>query len=216
MYNATTNNFRLVDVGKPEMRSKMVLWIILAVVLVLLVVGPRTGMITRRGVSVRKAPGHEEATALLQRLQRKLKAFLAAAPPEDPRIQRIKASWSGTISEIDKESEREGSLAYSLNKDTIYICLRAPDGSLADDNSAMFVLLHELAHVASVSLHHTPEFWENMKYLLELADSLGFYEYVDHSEGTATLCGRVLGPSPLTCVREKTCESTLPQTKQPK
>lgn len=185
-------------------------WLKVAIVAIalLLFFWPRP-MVSKDGFSVRNDPGQAEVAELLFKLQRRLHAFLEAAPQGDPRIQRIKASWAGTIAEIDKESEERGSLAYSLNKDTIHICLRAPDGSLADENSAMFVLLHELAHVASVSLHHTPEFWENMRYLLELAESLGFYRYVDHGEGVASLCGHILGPNPLTCIKEATCRSTL-------
>jgi hypothetical protein len=166
-------------------------------------------MINRDGFQVRNDPGQQEVALLLRTLQTKLFAFLDAAPASDPRIQRIKSYWTGGISEIDKESEQDGSLAYSLNKNSIHICLRAPDGSLATENTATFVLLHELAHIASTSVHHTPEFWANFQWLVELSERLGFYRYEDHGEKNATICGHVLGPSPLTCVRNKTCSSTL-------
>ena len=175
----------------------------------LTILWPPREMVERIGVTVRDDPGQDEVAMRLRKLQEKLHAFLKRAPQQDPRIKRIRGAWAGTIAEIDRGSERDGSLAYSLNKDTIHICIRAPDGSLSDENNTIFVLLHELAHIASVSLHHTPEFWENFKFLLELAEILGFYTYVDHAEGTATMCGHVLGPSPLTCVREQTCASTL-------
>ena len=166
-------------------------------------------MVTVHGVLVKNRPGKEAVAALLQKLRERLHAFVAAAAravPDDPRIQRIRARWSGGLAEL---SDGGSSLAYSLNKDSIYVCLRAPDGSLPDPNAAMFVLLHELAHVACVSYGHTPEFWETMKYLLEVAHALGFYQYVDHGATPTTLCGHVLGPSPLTCVRDKTCTSAL-------
>lgn len=177
------------------------------VLLVIVIFAWPRRMIRRDGFQVRNDPGQQEIAQLLRALQTKLYAFLNAAPQSDPRIQRIKSYWTGGISEIDEESEREGSLAYSLDKSSIHICLRAPDGTLASENTATFVLLHELAHIASTTVHHTPEFWENMKWLVELAEKLGFYTY--HAEGTATICGHVLGPSPLECVRNNTCQSSL-------
>lgn len=162
-----------------------------------------------QGYYVNNRPGKEEVALLLQKLQHKLQAFLKAAPAQDPRFQRIREKWSGTLAEIDTDSQRDGSLAYSLNKDSIYVCLREANGSLADENTATFVLIHELAHIATHSYGHTPEFWNNMKYLLEVAETLGFYRYVHHGKTPTTLCGHQLGASPLTCVREKTCSSTL-------
>jgi hypothetical protein len=162
-----------------------------------------------QGYYVNNRPGKEEVVGLLHTLQQKLHAFLAAAPPDDPRFQRIRQKWSGTLAEIDQDSERDGSLAYSLNKDTVYVCLRSADGSLADENAATFVLIHELAHIATHTFGHTDEFWANMKYLLEHAEKMGFYRYVHHGETPTTLCGHQLGASPLTCVREKTCSSSL-------
>ena len=162
-----------------------------------------------RGYFVNDRHGKDEVAALLQKLQSNLHAFLQAAPAQDSRFQRIREKWSGTLAEIDRDSQKDGSLAYSLNKDSIHVCVRAADGSLADENTATFVLIHELAHIATQSFGHTPEFWENMKYVLEVAESLGFYRYVHHGQTPTTLCGHQLGASPLTCVREKTCASTL-------
>ena len=170
------------------------------------------GMVFVDGQYVKNAPGKEEVAAVLSSLQTRLQKFLVDAP-DDPRIQRIRQKWSGTLAEIDTRSEKQGSLAYSLNKDSIHICVRAPDGSLADKNTAMFVLIHELAHIATVSFGHTEEFWQTMKYLLELAASLGYYTYVHHGQTPTTLCGHTLGASPLTCIREKTCSSALPVKK---
>lgn len=171
--------------------------------------GPRE-MVHYKGFYVKNREGKEEVAALLARLQKRVHAFLDAAPASDPRIQRLKSRWSGTIAEIDNDAQKSGSLAYSLNKDSIFLCVRASDGSLADENTATFVLIHELAHIASPSYGHTEEFWHTMKYLLQLAEKLGFYTYVDHGQTPTMLCGHQLGSSPLTCVRAKTCASALP------
>ena len=44
-----------------------------------------------------------------------------------------------------------------------------------DVAASTYVLLHELAHVASVSIGHTAEFWNNMEYLVQKAIEAGIY-----------------------------------------
>lgn len=124
--------------------------------------------------------------------------------PNDTRLDRIKERWTGTLAETPNNADN---VAYSLGKNTIHICVREKDGRLADINTSMFVLIHELAHIATDTYGHSKQFWTNMKYLLEMADAVGVYKYVDHDEDMALLCGRVLGTNPLSCVKDKTCES---------
>lgn len=145
----------------------------------------------------------------LEELERRMVEFIAKANetmPDDERILRIRDRWNGVLSEVEDSKEN---VAYSLGKTTIHVCVREKDGTLANYNSAIFVLLHELAHVATISYGHTNLFWKNMRFLLELAEYLGYYKHTDHEEKTAMLCGRLLGPSPLTCVRSNTCKSEL-------
>jgi len=46
------------------------------------------------------------------------------------------------------------------------MCLKDENGNYYDDNSLMFVLLHELAHVICKSIGHTNEFQEIFNDLL--------------------------------------------------
>lgn len=158
---------------------------------------------------VKNLPDAHEAAEHLARLDTTVKAFLDSATqrhPDDPRLHRIRERWSGTLAETPSASEN---VAYSVGKNSIYICVREKNGGLADHNTSFFVLLHELAHVATDTYGHSKQFWKNMKYLLEMADELGVYAYVNHDEKEESLCGRVLGSNPLTCVKEKTCGSEL-------
>ena len=43
----------------------------------------------------------------------------------------------------------------------------------------MFVAFHEMAHVMSLSVGHTDEFWNNFKFILKNAIKIGVYKYVD-------------------------------------
>ena len=153
---------------------------------------------------VKNLPDADKAADHLGKLDILVKKFLASADQNDPRIKNIHSRWSGTLSETPNDA---GNVAYSLGKNSIFICVREQGGTLADINTSMFVLLHELAHVSTDSYGHTKEFWRNMKYLLDVAEELGVYTYVDHDQHAESLCGRVLGTNPLSCVKNKTCKS---------
>lgn len=164
----------------------------------------------QRNVYVRNAPGKEEVADRLADLEVILARFLVEAEkiqPGDARIRRIRERWDGTLSEI--ESIREN-VAFSIGKRSIVVCVREPKGNtLAKMNTCVFVLVHELAHIASIKYGHTPEFWTNMKFLLELAEATGIYADADHDPHDETLCGKRVGSSPISCVKKSTCESEL-------
>ena len=88
---------------------------------------------------VKNAPDAEKAADHLARLDILVKKFLASADPSDHRIQNIHARWSGTLSETPTNADN---VAYSLGKNSIFICVREKDGGLTDINTSMFVLLH--------------------------------------------------------------------------
>ena len=69
--------------------------------------------------------------------------------------------------------------AYSENKgEKLAFCVETEKengkGYLVDLNTLTYVALHELAHVMSESIGHTEEFWQNYKFLLEVAEPLMF------------------------------------------
>ena len=65
-----------------------------------------------------------------------------------------------------------------------------------DDNTIMFVIIHELAHIMTTSIGHTKEFWDNMKYLLEEANKLGLYKIIDYSNNNIEYCGMYIKSTP--------------------
>ena len=60
----------------------------------------------------------------------------------------------------------------------------------------MFVILHELGHVASISYGHEEEFKNNFSYITHLASSLGIYKPEDFSSNPKTYCGTKINTSP--------------------
>ena len=194
----------------------MYLWIALAVVLVAwLLARPgdmesvRVGGAAGRQYRVRRAPDSQAAADRLAELEDRLRRLLEGAArvvPGDRRVEAIRARWDGTLSEVQAADE----VAFSVDKASVHVCLRDAAGRLEDLNTSMFVLLHELAHVATDDYGHSPEFWDNMRFLLELAERLGLYRYEDYGAQQVTFCGQPLGASPLTCVKDRTCTPLLP------
>jgi hypothetical protein len=70
----------------------------------------------------------------------------------------------------------EGDSAYTENKNHITLCLRDPKtGSAYDENTIMYVALHELAHVVTHSQGHGDEFKANFNEILKRAADQGIY-----------------------------------------
>jgi hypothetical protein len=89
--------------------------------------------------------------------------------------------------------------AYSQNKgEKMAFCLdtEKQNGQLIDMNTLTFVALHELAHVATKSIGHTDEFWDNFKFLLQRASKIGVYSPVDYSKKPERYCGMTIDDNP--------------------
>ena len=89
--------------------------------------------------------------------------------------------------------------AYSENKgESLAFCTtKTKQGdSLIDQNTLTFVALHELAHIATKSIGHTTEFWENFKFILENAVEIGIYKPVDYKNKPKGYCGMNITDNP--------------------
>jgi len=77
--------------------------------------------------------------------------------------------------------KKDGVIGSNVNKGyEIYICL---DGD--DVNSAIYILIHELAHMTVPEYDHSIKFWENFEKLKKLCIDAGIYT----KTGTRQYCG---------------------------
>lgn len=90
--------------------------------------------------------------------------------------------------------------AYSENKgEKLAFCLdteKNNKGRLIDLNTLTFVAIHELSHVATKSVGHTPEFWANFKFLLQEAEKINIYKPIDYSKNPKKYCGMEINDNP--------------------
>ena len=110
-------------------------------------------------------------------------------------VQRLKID---NLMENDVASQYT---SYSENKgERIVLCLRDKTTApypLVDVNTVMFVTLHEMAHLMTVSSGHTQEFWTNFRRLLQDAMKAGVYTQVNYSRSPVEYWGMMSTDSPL-------------------
>jgi hypothetical protein len=110
--------------------------------------------------------------------------------PDDEDVQRLVRRMDNV--KIEESKNEEGTSSYTVNKgDLMSICVRyKPDHTQFHDNNTLwFVLMHEIAHVMSVSEGHGPEFMKNFKFVLQESEKMNIYTPVDYSNNNITYCG---------------------------
>ena len=101
---------------------------------------------------------------------------------------------------ISESSPNNNYTSYSINKgEKIVFCLRSRDykNKLEREEIMMFVAIHELAHLMTASIGHTSEFWDNMKFLLEIGHKLNIKLKSDYNNDPVSYCGTKITDSPL-------------------
>ena len=82
--------------------------------------------------------------------------------------------------------------AYSENKgQKLAFCVTKTKlgDQLIDENTLMFVAIHEMSHIATKSVGHTKEFWGNFKFLLQNAVKMGIYKPKNYKKKNMLYCG---------------------------
>lgn len=126
-----------------------------------------------------------EDPPMLKEIKRRYKIIQKGLPHEDR--WKLICNKNAIITGTDK---RSGIVGSNVNKGyEIYICI---DGE--DIESAMYVFLHELAHLTVTEYDHTQKFWDNFRDLRSICTSLGVYSPVQ----SQMYCGEKVGEKPST------------------
>jgi len=149
---------------------------------------------------VREREKMELAANLLADVTQKMKdtvLYLKEKQPQDPRTKRLVEGFNPKkISETLPTSELT---AYSENKgEKIAFCLnqRKNGSKLIDINTLTFVALHELSHIATESIGHKQDFWQNFKWILQNAKEAGIYSPIDYKKYPQEYCGMDINDNP--------------------
>ena len=124
--------------------------------------------------------------------------YLEIIKGKDERVQRLVKKFKPK--KISESISGTKYTSYSVNKgEKIVFCIRSKDNKekLIKLNTMMFVAIHELAHVMTITVGHTEEFWDNMRFLLKQAIKKGIYIKQDFKKKPEPYCGTTITDSPL-------------------
>ena len=130
---------------------------------------------------------------------KKLVTHLKNKYPEKDNVKLLVKNFNPKkIKEILPTSEYT---AYSENKgEKIAFCLNKENkediNNLIEMNTLMFVALHELSHIATKSIGHTDEFWDNFKFILIESSKIGIYKPIDYKNNKTEYCGMTINDNP--------------------
>lgn len=151
---------------------------------------------------VRNLPDKQEAANSLARVRAKiltLRTFLNQTHRDKPFVKQILDNFDCSAMRFSESTPDAQYTSYSVNKgEKIYMCLRQRDEKeqLVNENIILFVALHEMSHVGTSSIGHTPEFWNHFAWVLEQAERVKIYEYTDFAAHPVEYCGVHITDSP--------------------
>ena len=89
--------------------------------------------------------------------------------------------------------------SYSVNKgEELVFCLRLKKegDKLVPKNTILFVALHELSHLMTLTLGHGEDFWNNFRFILKVAIDQNIYQSVDFNNNPVAYCGIQITDAP--------------------
>lgn len=165
--------------------------------------GVTTGMYEKEGYHVRD-PNDAETVRRLQLLSRitvslrdiiRKNSKYASYPGCKRLLDRFECP-DGVCRIQEQSREFEHLAAYSVDKGKLIgICMKH-DGKYTDENTMIFVYLHELSHIMSERYDHDQGFWNNFAYLLEIAIAHNLYVYQPFHLQNVNYCGEQIEFTP--------------------
>lgn len=145
---------------------------------------------------VQNLEGKEEAAYMLSVINEKINVFKTYLEENKNKYPDFKPYINQFIVKIKKlvliENPPDGKYtSYTLNKgEEIALCLRSKKtGQLHDLNLIMYVVLHELAHVACPEIDHTELFKIIFIFFIQIAIIIKIYKRVNYQINPHEYCG---------------------------
>lgn len=111
---------------------------------------------------------------------------------ERPAIVKFLLSNYNPDTIIENAPINQVNTSYVDDKGKVFaLCLRekkSGQNNFHDENTLKFVVLHEMAHMATQSYGHEDEYWTNFKFLIQEAKAAGLYEPADFSKSPINYC----------------------------
>jgi len=144
---------------------------------------------------VRNLPDKQDAADRLARTRAKLLRLMSnlkQSDPDKPFVVQMARIFDADPSRFSVSAPDASYTSYSVNKgEKVFMCLRQRNGreELVDENIITFVALHELSHIGTSEIGHTPQFWNNFGWLLKRAEEIQIYQFTDFAAHPVEYCG---------------------------
>jgi hypothetical protein len=150
---------------------------------------------------VRNLPDKQAAADKLARVRGKLcrlKTHLEQTQRKMVFVQQLIENFPCDPSQFSESTPEAVHTSYTVDKQKVFMCLRQRNEKeeLVTENVLVFVAIHEMAHMGTASIGHTPEFWNNFAWLLKQAEAIDIYEYTDFAAHPVEYCGVHITDSP--------------------
>jgi hypothetical protein len=128
----------------------------------------------------------------------KLVVYLQGEFPSDARTHKL-SKWyqkeHKAFHEIEHYENR--TFGYNIGKGKyIAVCLHDARNRPNSFNETFFVVLHELAHIATEEYAHNLLFWDTYRWLIHAASHAGLYENIDYGKDPRRHCNYQLNHNP--------------------
>jgi len=158
---------------------------------------------------VRNDENREQAADLIARIKAKFRKIIdylyknyKTHPIFGKAVWRLKTKFKSN--NIQESSPHSKYTSFSVNKgEELHFCIRPKDKQFAKKlkfhkiNTLMFVGIHELAHIMSVSYGHNREFHRNFIFLLKQCVKIGVYKKQNYRNKSEKFCGIEINNTPL-------------------
>lgn len=151
---------------------------------------------------VREREKLQAAADLLAKItakSKKLVDYVYEKYPEKENVERLHKGFNPK--KVMETLPTSTYTAYSENKgEKVAFCLnkqkKGSNDNMIDEHTLTFVAIHELSHIATKSIGHKSEFWENFKFLLQEAKAAGIHDPTDYKKKPQNYCGMTIHDNP--------------------
>jgi hypothetical protein len=149
---------------------------------------------------VRESEKLEMVADLLATITQKLKQLVKHMGEKYPDRENVKRMVENfNPKKVQETLPTSVHTAYSENKgEKLAFCVTKEKNGmeLIDENTLTFVAIHELSHIATKSIGHNEEFWNNFKFLLQNAKEINIYNPENYKKKPREYCGMKITDNP--------------------
>jgi predicted metal-dependent hydrolase len=131
----------------------------------------------------------QETKDLLIFLDKQMKELISKLNPSLKQTAELK--WKRIVI-YENRAPSKSSNSYTINKETMFLCIRKVDNTIDDYNNILYVVIHEFSHMLSASIGHTDEFKEIFNTLLTTAQNNGLIRQVEQGSFKNSYCKGLL------------------------